>query len=152
MKWMLGTVISNVPLVSLLFLLLDSIWKGVLPKDLWIFLYTLGWQPFLEKILFFFFSSFLWLYRGIWKFLGYGPNQSYSCQSTLHPQQHWIWAASMTYNAARHNTRSLAHWARPGIIPASSPTLCWVLNLLDHNRNSLEKSLKSDFLSFNSLI
>ena len=30
----------------------------------------------------------------------------------------------------------LTHWVRPGIEPALSQTLCWVLNLLSHNRNS----------------
>ena len=34
------------------------------------------------------------------------------------------------------NTRSLPHWARPGIKPASSRTLCRVLNPPNHNRNS----------------
>ena len=31
---------------------------------------------------------------------------------------------------------SLTHWVRPGIKPASSRTLCWVLNLQNHNGNS----------------
>ena len=45
-------------------------------------------------------------------------------------QQCQIWAPSVTY------IRSLTHWAKPGIEPASSWTLCWVLNPLSHNRNS----------------
>ena len=34
------------------------------------------------------------------------------------------------------NDRASIHWTRPGSKPASSQTLCWVLNLLSHNRNS----------------
>ena len=45
-------------------------------------------------------------------------------------------ATSVTYTAACSNARSLTHWARPGIQPASSQTLCWVLNLLSYNRSS----------------
>ena len=33
-------------------------------------------------------------------------------------------------------SRSLIHWARPGIEPASSQILCQFLNLLSHHRNS----------------
>ena len=40
------------------------------------------------------------------------------------------------YAAAHGNTRSLTHWERPGIVPESSWTLCWVLNLLRHNGNT----------------
>ena len=39
------------------------------------------------------------------------------------PQQRWIQAMSVTYTTAHGNTRSLIHWARPGIEPASS----WIL-------------------------
>ena len=38
-------------------------------------------------------------------------------------QQCWIWATSATYTTTFGNTRSLTHWARPGIEPASS----WIL-------------------------
>ena len=34
-------------------------------------------------------------------------------------------------------TQSFTHWARPGIKPAPSQTLCWALNPLSHNGNSL---------------
>ena len=37
--------------------------------------------------------------------------------------QHRIWAMSATYATAHSNTRSLTHWAKPGIKPASS----WIL-------------------------
>ena len=36
------------------------------------------------------------------------------------PQQHQIWAASVTYTTAHGNVRSLIHWARPGIEPTTS--------------------------------
>ena len=39
------------------------------------------------------------------------------------PQQCQIWAISATYTAAHNNTRTLTHWARPGIKPGSS----WIL-------------------------
>ena len=32
--------------------------------------------------------------------------------------------------------QTLTHWARPGIEPTSSWTLCWVLNATSHNGNS----------------
>ena len=41
------------------------------------------------------------------------------------------------YAAVCGNAGSLTHQARPGIEPASSRTLYWVLNLLSHNRNSV---------------
>ena len=41
----------------------------------------------------------------------------------LEPQQHGIQAVSATFTTAHGNARSLAHWARPGIKPASS----WIL-------------------------
>ena len=45
-------------------------------------------------------------------------------------------AATATYTIARAYTRSLTHCARPGMEPASSGTLCQVLNPLSHNGNS----------------
>ena len=38
------------------------------------------------------------------------------------PQEHRIWAASATHTTAHVNTRSLTHWAGPGIKPKSSWT------------------------------
>ena len=58
-----------------------------------------------------------------------------SRQHTLHPQQHVIRVASGTYTTACSNTRSLTHWAGPGIKPASW-ALCQVLSPLGHNGNS----------------
>ena len=40
------------------------------------------------------------------------------------------------------NFRSLTHWARPGIEPTSSLTLCQIINLLNHNRNSENPNFK----------
>ena len=52
-----------------------------------------------------------------------GSNWSYSHRPTPQLQQHGIWAMSATYTMAHGNTRSLTHWARPGIKPSSS----WIL-------------------------
>ena len=61
----------------------------------------------------------------MWKFSGYGSNQSYSCRPTPQPQQHRIQAASAsaTYTTAHGDTGSLPHWAGLGIESASS----WIL-------------------------
>ena len=56
----------------------------------------------------------------MWKFPGQGSNQSCSYQLIPQPQQCGIWAASATYTTAHSNTRSLTHWARPGMEPTSS--------------------------------
>ena len=36
------------------------------------------------------------------------------------PQQHEIWAVSVTYTTAHSSARSLTHWVRPGIEPTTS--------------------------------
>ena len=41
------------------------------------------------------------------------------------------------------NTRSLTHWVRPGIEPASSQRQCQVLNLLRHNGNVVYSFFKN---------
>ena len=46
-------------------------------------------------------------------------------------------AASVAYHAACSNARF--HRMRPGMEPAFSQTLCQVLNLLSHNRNSINE-------------
>ena len=78
---------------------------------------------FAEKIPPFFIFPIQWKYFflffqghtcSIWKFPGQGSNESCSCQ----PMQ--IQALSATYTTAHGNTRSLTHWVRPGIEPASS--------------------------------
>ena len=50
-----------------------------------------------------------------------GQIRSCSCQPT--PQPHGIQAMSATYTTAHSNARSLTHWARLGINPAS----LWIL-------------------------
>ena len=47
-------------------------------------------------------------------------NWSYSFRPMPQPQQCRIWAASASNTTAHGNTRSLAHWARSGIEPATS--------------------------------
>ena len=49
-----------------------------------------------------------------------GAIQSCSCQPTPEPQQRGIPATSATYTTAHSNSRSLTHWARLGIKPATS--------------------------------
>ena len=71
-----------------------------------------------------------------WKFLGQGLNWSCSCRPTPQPQEHQIQAAPATYATAWGNTGSWTHWARPGIEPEFSWTLCQVLNPLSHSRSS----------------
>ena len=58
--------------------------------------------------------------------------QSCSCWPTPEPQQQKIQAASATYSTVHSNARSLTHWARPRIEPASSWKLirfvnCWAM-------------------------
>ena len=50
---------------------------------------------------------------------GSQANQSCSRWPTPQPQLCQIWAASLTYATARGNARSLTHWVRPGIEPAT---------------------------------
>jgi len=46
-----------------------------------------------------------------------------------------IKAAAAGLNHSHTNTECLTNWARPGIKPAPSQTLCWVLNPLSRDRN-----------------
>ena len=67
----------------------------------------------------------------------YGSSQARDwIESELQPQQHQIRGASRSLTAACGNAGSLTNWARPGIESKISWTLCHVLNLLIHNRNS----------------
>ena len=90
----------------------------------------------LPWLILFFFFFFLGLNLWQMKFLGWGSNQSCSSRPIPQPQQHWIRSLSATYTTACSDAGSLTHWARPGIKPTSSWTLCWVRNPLSHNRNS----------------
>ena len=56
-----------------------------------------------------------------------------------------------TSTAACGYAGSRTHRARPGIKPMSSWTLCRVLHLLSHNRNSREPSLYHGFVLTHSL-
>ena len=67
-----------------------------------------------------FFCHFLGCSRSIWRFPGYGSNQSCSHQPMPEPQQLGIQVTSATYTSAHSNTRSLTHWARPGNKPTTS--------------------------------
>ena len=57
---------------------------------------------------------------GIWKFPDHRLHWSCSCQPTPWPQQHWIWATSVTCAKACSNACFLTYGARPGIDPAFS--------------------------------
>ena len=48
----------------------------------------------------------------------------------------WIGAVAAGLSHSHSNTRSLTHWARPGIETTPSQTLCQVLNPLSHSGNS----------------
>ena len=85
---------------------------------------------------------------GMWKFPGQGLNQSCSCQPIPPPQQHGIWTTSATYTTAHGNAGSLTPWVRPGMEPASSPTLCQALNPLSHKGNSNMYIIKKSDLKF----
>ena len=85
---------------------------------------------------FFFFFNFLGLYLWHLEVPRQGSDQSCSCWPTPQPQQLGIQAE--TYTAAHSNSRSLAHWAKPGREPTSSQILVgflitepqWELRLL----------------------
>ena len=49
----------------------------------------------------------------------------------------WIGTTSAIYTTAWGNAGSLTNWARPGIKPGSSLTLCRVLNSLRFHKNSI---------------
>ena len=63
-----------------------------------------------------------------------GQTRNAAAVLTPQPQQLWIQATYVTYVAACSNTRSLTHWARPGIEPTSSQRQC--LNPLGHKGES----------------
>ena len=71
-------------------------------------------------LIFYYFLYFLGLLPGTWRFPGWGSNWSCSCQPTPEPQHLGIRAMSATYTIAHDNARSLTHWVRPGIKPATS--------------------------------
>ena len=78
----------------------------------------------LEITLLFFFFFFCSLFRAVPT--AYGGSQArgligaVSCWPISEAQQHQIWAMSATYTPAHGNSRSLTHWVKPGIKPATS--------------------------------
>ena len=90
----------------------------------------------LEKI----YINFLFFLKGwtcgIRKFLGWGQI-GVVAPSLQHSHSNAGLSHICDLCCSCSNAGSLTHWAMPGIEPMSSETLCWVLNLLSHNWNSL---------------
>ena len=82
-------------------------------------------QNFFAKVKFFFFLSLFFLepHPQHMEVPRLGVYWSCSRQPAPEPQQCRIWATSATYTTAHGNTRSITHWARPGMEPVSS----WIL-------------------------
>ena len=77
---------------------------------------------------FFFFFFFFWFLGLHLQHIEVPPQAGCwigTAAAILQPQQHRIWAASVTYTTARSKAGSLTHWTRPGIKPAS--TSSWIL-------------------------
>ena len=84
-----------------------------------------GSSDFISGDLFpFLFLSFQGHTCAIWRFPGYGLNQSCSHWPAPQPQQCRIQSTSANYTTALRNTGSLIHWVRPGIEFMSS----WMLD------------------------
>ena len=99
-------------------------------------------QTYLHFILIF--RATLVAYRSSWTRGWNGAAAVGHSHSHSHSQ---IQVASATYSTACSYVRSLTHWARPGIGPTFSRTLCWVLNPLSHNGNFsilISKTVNSD--------
>ena len=69
---------------------------------------------------FFFFFFFKGRTYGVCKFSGCGSNWSSRRWPMPQTQQHQIQATSESFAAPCGNAKSLTHWVRPGIKPASS--------------------------------
>ena len=67
---------------------------------------------------------------------GPGVKSELHLQSIPQPQQHWIWATSVTHAEACSNAGSLSYWGRSGIEAVCSQRCHWVLNMLNPNENS----------------
>ena len=91
------------------------------------FSHYIGQETLAESFPFFFFFFFWLLFKGlihsIWRFPGWGSNQSYSCKPRPQLQQHGIQPMTVNCTTAHWNASTLTHWARPELKPASS----WVL-------------------------
>ena len=81
---------------------------------------TSKWWLYVFIYLFLPFCLFWGHTHGIWGFPGQGSNWSYSRRPTPRPQQRRIQAASSTYPTGHSSARSLTHWARSGIKPATT--------------------------------
>ena len=81
------------------------------------------------------FIFFLWPHLWHMEVPRLGVKQELQLPAYTQPWQHW--PASATYAALCSITRSLTHWARPGIKPTYWQRLCQVLNSLSNNGNSL---------------
>ena len=87
----------------------------------------------------------LFCFRGCTPVCGSSKAKSYSCRSTLQPQQFQIQATSATYTIALHNVGSLTHWVRPGIKPLwSSFQNCDAINFCCSNKIKTEPKTKQN--------
>ena len=86
---------------------------------------------------------------GIWMFLGWGSNWSYSCWSAPQPQQCRIRATSVTYTTSLQQ-----HWILKPVREAMDQTHILIDtksgNPLSHNKTPIKHfiQLKHSFLSF----
>ena len=94
---------------------------------------------FLVYFYLFIYFSILWLHLQHLEVPGPGVGLELQVRPTPQLQQCQIWALSETCTTACSNTRSLTHWARPGIKATSSQRQHWVLYPLSHNGNSYKR-------------
>ena len=100
--------------------------------------FTLRWQC--TRILFFFFFCFLWphlWHKEVPKLRGWNENEA-AVAELCHNHSNPVSKPHLPSMAtACSKAGSLTQWVRPGVEPTSSETLCWVLNLMNRNRNSM---------------
>ena len=89
---------------------------------------------------FFFFFCFLWphlWHKEVPKLRGWNENEA-AVAELCHNHSNPVSKPHLPSMAtACSKAGSLTQWVRPGVEPTSSETLCWVLNLLNRNRNSM---------------
>ena len=93
----------------------------------------------------FFFLFFLGLHLQHMDVPGLGVKSELQWRPVPQPQHCKIQATSAIHATACGNAASLTHWARSGIKPESSQTLCQALNTRSHNGNSLKWCLYKNF-------
>ena len=120
--------------VCLPLLNITSFWRHLSHVALVLAIYGLNFKV----LFFFFFFSWLWLWHGSSQARGWIGAAAACLTPVPQPRQHLICAASVTYTEVCGNTRSLSHWARPGIKPISSQRQCHILNPWSHGGNSLK--------------